>query len=101
MPEEFYRRGKQMAENKIRIALNRDRSGAELDPKSESQPSAFQNRWKYDNRMRGDIQNVKAPSTIDYFKVKIDQRDKYFRNLTMQSQDEVMAETRKKRPNQN
>ena len=35
MPEEFYRRGKQMAENKIRIALNRDRSGAELDPKSD------------------------------------------------------------------
>ena len=101
MPEEFYRRGKQIAEQKIRIALNRDRSDKELDGKNSGQLSAFQTRWKYDNRMRGDSKNKKAPSTIDFFQVKIDQRDKYFRNLTMQSQDEVMTQIRQKKPNQN
>ena len=30
MPQEFYRKGKQIAQQKIRIALNRDKSGSDI-----------------------------------------------------------------------
>ena len=34
--------------------------------------SAFESRWSYDLKMRGGATANKAPSTVDYFKAKID-----------------------------
>ena len=85
VPEEFFRKGKNRPKppSKITISLNRSKGGRNKETKSKEEMSAFEARWNYDDKMRGDGANVKAPSTVDYFKVKIDQREKYFKELML------------------
>ena len=88
VPEEFYRKGsnKDKPASKIRISLNRAKGTRNTEDIRKEAMSAFQARWNYDDKMRimrGNEESTKSPSTIDYFKVKIDQRDKYFKEITL------------------
>ena len=54
-------------------SLNRGKGSKNVKQvKPREEMSSFETRWKYDSKMRGDGIKNKAPTTVDFFKVKID-----------------------------